>query len=276
MEAASNPPCIRLKNVGIAEIVPYIAFDYERFSLSSLESYLFCTEGGRNRAIAWPLLKLYYAAFFGAHSIMRATGCGLLRVDGSNARIVQEIAKAYSVTVDVNAGTYEFRLVQLADKSIDLELARVEEKGGAHEAFWKVFYLFLTRLASEVANNNEVDAQQTIAELAQVQALMGARGLTAGTWLSYVRNQINYRHEHDVWFPYGCTAAAKSLIARIPISDASKLRMDVDAGQKTVEAFTTCCASIAIISSELGKAVGQRSGTARFQRLTERLSQEAS
>jgi hypothetical protein len=38
------------------------------------------------------------------------------------------------------------------------------------------------------------------------------RGATAGTWLSQMRNRINYQHEFGVWFPFGASQSEVSYV----------------------------------------------------------------
>ena len=39
-------------------------------------------------------------------------------------------------------------------------------------------------------------------ELDELRAILGTAPAGPGTWLSYVRNRVNYRHEMASWFPY--------------------------------------------------------------------------
>ena len=65
---------VELKGISLSEIVPYLSYDFERFSLSSLESMIYSkSEATQSSAVSWPILKIYYSAFFAAHAITRAT-----------------------------------------------------------------------------------------------------------------------------------------------------------------------------------------------------------
>lgn len=265
-----------LRNVGLTEIVPYLSFDYERFALSSLESYLFSREArSQTGAIAWPLIKAYYAAFFGAHAIMRATGRGNVQIDSGTATAIIEIANIYGITLMVPPGNYDFKLVQNPDRTLDFFLKSADGRGSAHEGFWKGFYSFLSDIAGEVAANSEQNANLTIGAIAEVQSILAANGMNSGTWLSFVRNQINYRHEYGVWFPYADVRSVSSIFSRVPKTDGVLFRLDLDTSKKTIDAFTSCCLSLAVLNAQLSQALCLRKGVGRYQRLTNRLMKEA-
>ncbi len=267
---------IVLKNVGLTEIVPYLSFDYERFALSSLESYLFSREvRSQTGAVAWSLIKAYYAAFFGAHAIMRATGRGNVQMDSGTAVAIIDIANIYGVALGVPVGNYDFRLTQHSDRTLDLILTSVDGRGSAHEGFWKSFYNFLSGLADEVAANSEQNASLTIGAISEVQAILASNGMNAGTWLSFIRNQINYRHEYGVWFPYTGVWSVSSMFSKIPSTDGALFRLDLDASKKAIDAFTSCCLSLAVLNAQLSQALCLRKGVGRYQRLTSRLMKEA-
>lgn len=91
---------IFLRNVTMTELMPFFSFDYERFALSSLESFLCCPpKTGTPKAIGWSIIKLYYAAFYGAHAVMRGTGRAVFRVDKSQATRVTQVASLYDSAI---------------------------------------------------------------------------------------------------------------------------------------------------------------------------------
>lgn len=272
----SDPESVVLKNVNLGELVPYISFDFERFALSGLETLLFCApEPKRPKAIGWPLLKIYYSSFFGAHAIMRATGQGVIRVEGRQARRVSEVAAIFDPALTVVPGSYAFQLVQNSDRSIDVVLRRIADSGGAHDQFWRRFYAYLSEVSSSVALAKEPDASSVVAEVTEIQSLLVSNGLSAGTWLSFVRNQINYQHGHGAWFPYGAPKSLANSVSRVGLAASSSIRLDVNSSKDPIGAFLACCRVISAINVDLSELLCRRPKAQRFGRLWGRLLSEA-
>jgi hypothetical protein len=74
-------------------------------------------------------------------------------------------------------------------------------KSGAHEALWAAVELAIRDRTPIILSGNVPtrDAQLVIAKLDEFQALAVQNGSNA--WLSKVRNAIQYRMEHSVWYP---------------------------------------------------------------------------
>lgn len=122
---------ILLLNITLTELVPFISFDFERFALSSFESVLhLAPEAMGPKALGWPLARLYYSAFFGAHAIMRATGQAVLRLESSQATRLSQIGLLYITGFKIESGTYHSALVQHPQLTIDTKLRKLSEAGG--------------------------------------------------------------------------------------------------------------------------------------------------
>ena len=121
---------VLFRNLRLTEIVPFIAFDFERFALSSVESALHHgTEIMGPKALGWPLVRLYYAAFFGAHAIMRATGRAVLRIENPQALRISQIGSFYLPSFKVSTGTYIWTLVENPDLTIDGQMHKLPDAG---------------------------------------------------------------------------------------------------------------------------------------------------
>jgi hypothetical protein len=261
---------IKLRNASLSELIPFLSYDYERFAFSSFESLL-ASRPQRPSAVGWPLIKIYYSAFFGAHAMMRATGRGVLRIGSRHAQRISEIAALFAPSVVFQAGTYEFLTSQSNDGSIDVTLEKLPDTGGAHDQFWRRFYLFLSNTGATVSANNEPDATAVVAEIADVQLLLAANGFGSGTWLSEVRNQINYQHEYGVWYPYTATAKVVESVSDMKPQSSSTIRLDYNASKDPIQAFGACCQVVAAMSSDLSTDLCQRRPTHRFSKLWNRL-----
>lgn len=272
--AAVAPDEFFLQDVSVAELVPYVSYDFERFALSSLESLL--NRGPDTmgpKALGWPLARVYYAAFFGAHAIMRSVGQGALRLETSQAVRLSKIGSIFEPSFSVSSGTYDSLLIQNPNSTIDTRLRKLAEAGGAHDQFWRSFYSFLGSISAEVATKGEPEANSVIGEATEIQDILRSSGFNGGTWLSAMRNQFTYQHKHGAWFPFReSVREAVEYMGRLTIRDSGSIRRDHDPSKHPLLAFCACCHLIASVSYEVATALCERSATGRFKRLLSQLS----
>lgn len=263
---------IYLKGASLSEIGPFLSWDYERFALSSLESYIYCNIGtARPKALNWPLLKAYYSAFFAAHALMRATGRGVIRLEAKHAKQLSELASLFAADIHVTAGTFEFQLHQSDDHLQSVALKRLPDTGGAHEQSWRRFFIFLSELSEEVASNNEPESTTIVAEISDIKTLLASNGLSGGTWLSLIRNQINYQHQFGVWFPYSASFGHVYAVDPLNRTRSSTIRRDFSASRDPLNAFSAACQLIAAMNNDVAEMLSRKISAKRFKRLWERL-----
>jgi hypothetical protein len=272
IDTGSTAESIILNRANLPDLAPFIAWDYERFALSSIESWIeSITLSKRPKAIGWPLLKLYYAAFFGGHAVMRATGKGIIRLEQKNANNLAELSGLFMSKIAVTAGTYLFEISQSEDRTLNLTLKKLTGTGGAHDLFWRQFYIFLTKLSEEVAAADETEAAAVISEISDLQSILSTNGMTSGTWLSAVRNQINYRHQYSAWFPYTPSNQESFTTRAMNRKTSAGIRKDYNPGKNPLNAFNSTCRLISEINREIALEVGRRETKNRFGRLLKRI-----
>jgi hypothetical protein len=206
VDHSSTSEKVTLKNISLSEFTSYQGFDFRRFAFASFESMAECkSDPIRRRAIGWPMLKAYYAGFFGGHAILRAVGQSVIRLESPQTKKLTEIGRVYcGQHFSLSSGTFDLRISQNEDRSVDASLTRMDESGGAHSIFWRRFYAFLGEIILDVSKLDNDESATTIVRLQDLRTLLTSRGAsTNGTWLSTARNQINYQHQFGVWFPFG-------------------------------------------------------------------------
>lgn len=269
VSAGSGPGDILFENLVIQEIVPYLAHDFERFALSSMESALQRVPDTMGpKALGWPLIRLYYAAFFGAHAIMRGTGKAVVRIETAQASRLTQIGSLYVPGLRISTGTYQWALRENRDLRLDGHLGRLPDNGGAHEQFWKVFYNFLGSIRDEVTRNREPEATAAIAEISDLRDCLSSNGFQGGTWLSAVRNQITYQHGFGAWFPFHTSdTQTVEYMRRVGLKNSSGIRRDYSPTKQPLLAFAACCQVIASLSHEVAQSLCRNRGNIRFRRL---------
>ena len=80
------------------------------------------------------------------------------------------------------------------------------------------FCLYLSNRAKLAIQNGEPDANQFLSGVTDLVDVISQGGLGTSSWISSYRNEVNYQHLYDVWFPLkkeaGCAARRGSRACR--------------------------------------------------------------
>jgi hypothetical protein len=195
-------------NTRVADARPYLAAlaaDINRTASAAFESI---GQAGRNsafpRSTAWILIKSYYAAFFAAHALLRMQGTSFINLDKSQVTSLNKIARLYGFSQeDVTTGNYTARF----DSSLpEVVWHRVESaSGGVHEKFWSIFKHFVERTSTDLLKSKigvTADNQLVAGKLTELVQNLCYDSCVKGTWLSVIRNRVNYKHLYGAWYPY--------------------------------------------------------------------------
>ncbi len=180
-----------------------VAYDFNRFSQSSLETLentIFSKKLPKSKG--WPIIKIYYSGFFAAHSIIRVFGKGVIQLEDATLYNIRELATFVSASNPrVERGFYYY---EINNSASTIEFTKINKPdGGSHEKFWKVFNHFICNLSNSIiAGSSSPDANSVFNKLEELSQNLTYLGNVNGTWLSQLRNDINYRQLYGLWFPY--------------------------------------------------------------------------
>lgn len=117
--------------------------------------------------------------------------------------------------------------------------------GGTHESFWGVFGERLRAATDNVLRGPLVptDAQAVFGQLAAFALLIKRHG--SYSWLSTLRNDLQYRHGYKVWFPSGVGKRDRQTLSRL-ISQwkLDPMYVSLDAARNDLGEFVLACAFI--------------------------------
>ncbi|MCA3586001.1 MAG: hypothetical protein IOC90_14520 [Methylocystis sp.] len=265
MDSNADGNHIALADLRIAELMPFVSYDYERFALSSLESFQQAAErAGTPNAVCWVLLQSYYAAFFAAHALMRACGEAFVKLEKPQTEVLQTSSDAaLTQSVAIEPAMYSLRIAQTVSGGISADLKKVPSKFGAHEGFWRVFDEFLSRFASQAVGRHDPEAHLVVAGVAEYQRFLRPLGPWRSSWLSAVRNEINYQHKHGVWRPRSLDKRTEATVASISIAPSSTVRLDYSPMTETISAFASAARYLATLNVEVGDVVAANATAAR-------------
>jgi hypothetical protein len=266
LEGVSDGIGVEFQNFDLKEFVRYVAFDFERFSLSSRESFAIArAETVTYNLAGWPLLKLYYSAFFAAHAILRSQGGGIVKLDRRHARHLNSVLDILSPGSDLmSPGMFAYTTERSPETGrLVVALKPAPKGGGVHEDFWTYFCSFLEARAEKALEKGAANAAEFISGASEISAAIKDGGIGTSAWFSGVRNEINYQHKYDVWFPLRRDGKVLGIVNGVQLADSNSIRMDVSKRRHPVAAFSKVAQYLACLSYEISETVAKRSTAGR-------------
>ena len=255
---------VKLDRVQLASLVPALGFDFERFSLSAMESHSIASAEQRAvGALGWPALKHYYAGFFAAHAVLRSRGTSISKLERAQTDHLNTVMKIYDPSSPtLSPGMF---LVAITDDTqnipgeVTLSIKPYSNRGaGVHEAFWKEFCSFLMQQAATAVSNGAPDASDFVAKSDELSDAI-LKGGSTDSWLSELRNKINYQHSHDLWLPYRRSSEGYKFLSSASFPAANQARLDISKARKPVSAFVNVALYLTNLSLELSEFIAERS-----------------
>lgn len=182
-------------------LYPY-AYDINRIAASSFESIHGITpDKNLPKSIGWLFIRAYYSAYFSVHTILRLFGISCCQFDLNETKSITDVARIYSLQngVTVSSGYYK------CSYNYSESAVYCKQLNNTHQDVWKIFYEFINEIASEVSKSDfrKKDREAVIQYLFKLREGLSCRGVSnAGTWLSKIRNEVNYSHSMGAWYPY--------------------------------------------------------------------------
>lgn len=199
-----GPDQFSLQAGAIDDVLPVFATSADRMLSACFETILSITSGNEiPRSSAWLLLRLYYAAFYAVHALLRLAGQTCSQIDTAQATVLIESASAYGVAGDVKRISQGYYHAKFNWTSLAIDFNR-PPGAGTHELLWRCYSDLLAGFVVRIPEVVHIaqQSEQITKVLKQLRAVLCHNGLNGGNWLSQMRNTINYRHSHGVWFPY--------------------------------------------------------------------------
>lgn len=169
------------------------------------------------RSCAWQFIKYYYSAYFAANALMRLSGHACVNLTAADCALINSWALVYGVgggteNRKLSAGVFYLQIDSA--KTPTFTLRQAAGKGGVHIQFWIGFLAFLKSLKTSIGQTPATKSEKNsaISDIDLLISELQRGGLTQGSWLSEMRNAVNYRFEHGAWFPYSTQDVDKNLL----------------------------------------------------------------
>jgi hypothetical protein len=248
VEPASTPENIIIRPGTFSDCLRALAGDINRIAMGADET---CSSivGVPNlpRSMAWLIIKIYYAAFFSAHAIIRTQGVSCSNIDVIDIIQLRRIANVYGMAHSSAIASGQYK-ISFNASSKTMTLTR-PDKLRAHEFLWKTTIeqidFMKTQLAKGFFPTSYVEDMEKV--FGMLEATLSDNGRLNGNWLSQIRNKVNYRQEYDVWYPYKTTHLAQEWVDKLNLSLDGKIEINPSASPDVVRRFLET--SISIIAS---------------------------
>jgi hypothetical protein len=236
------------------------AAEMSRFSSAAIETSVGITRPSRPKSTAWLFIQNYYAAFYSAHCILRSAGISASNFGNGECQKVDQISTILGFSnKSLNAGQFRCEYLAASDR---LECTSAKGRG-IHEQFWRIFDTFIEKAGDQALHNPALptsDAQDIFSRLNDLRSILSSNGQAGGQWLSTIRNEITYKHQHEAWFPYGRTRANCDRLFMLQ-KDWLKEPDDIvfnSLGTAEVENFVLACAFLVSLSIAVVKDMSIR------------------
>ena len=114
--------------------------------------------------------------------------------------------------------------------------------GGGHQAIWDIFANEVKRWSEEilsVSTETSENKQEVAGKLSKLEQNVRLNG----SWLTYIRNEVNYRQSFGCWYPYKCELPKFSKIAgktNLWLADPMSIDLAVRS-ENDLQAFQNTC-----------------------------------
>lgn len=203
LDLASSASTIPVIRNATKSFEPTLAREVDRFlcamgeSFSELQPSRFAA-----RSIGWALIRAYYASYFAAHALLRMTGRCISQVDGALSNSMMRSLQASGPTPTWQIGAAQYLIRYDEGQQLLLFDDKHSAKGGSHQFVWKKFGELLSELIDSSRTLGAVYQPEILLLERMTETLTSQQRFPDHSWLSSIRNSVNYGFAHSVWFPF--------------------------------------------------------------------------
>jgi len=193
------------------ELSSALGNDLNRMAIAAFESISGVrAEQHLPRSLAWSSIRSYYAAFFAAHAIMRIFGTSCSQLEFEHVKKIYESATIFGRTGGIRSIDAGFYAIEIDPT---FSLIKFNCLRDSHKDTWKTFLNVINAISNDIPGSTAISKHKVEASalLDEIKTRLTSAGCSGGNWLSHMRNSINYRHSHGVWFPYSLRSTRTNL-----------------------------------------------------------------
>ena len=178
------------------------AFEANKMAAAAIESISGIDfEKHSNKAAAWPIIRLYYSAYYSAHALLRIFGHCCSHLDRIDSTALHSVAALFH-PASLCPQTVYYSLIY--NNTINQLIFSKDNSGkGSHYFLWQSFKTIIDLIIAHLSSSNSSTRfQSVLLQLINLRNNLCLAGNNSGTWLTSIRNSVTYRHEWNVWHPY--------------------------------------------------------------------------
>nr|WP_158382215.1 hypothetical protein [Comamonas testosteroni] len=194
------------------EVRRALSNDFNRMACAAFESAAgIGKDNALPQSLAWASIRSYYSAFFAAHAIMRIYGWSCTQLETAHTRKIFESANIFGKTgglTSLGDGLFFLKTDKMCNQ---VKFLRLKE---SHKDTWATFLLLLQFIENSIPGSmalsqHKIEAAKIISE---IKSIITKNNSLKGNRLSVMRNSINYKLSHGVWFPYSSRAVKNNFL----------------------------------------------------------------
>jgi len=209
------PPDLSLFCQITEEIKKSMSLDAFRFAAHTAQTVFELEQtSAYPKLTSWRVIQTYYAAYFAAHAILRFFGRSFSHLENGHVQFLKTRCASEAGYLPNLPSTYY--LIEFSPEEQNLTFNKCSE---SHKDLWRSFNELLREISTNSLTLRASDSRrqalsQVFSNLSDALCQRGQYQL--GNWLSVVRNEVNYKSLHGVWFPFSkVTPEFSELMAKI-------------------------------------------------------------
>ncbi|WP_208021112.1 hypothetical protein [Paracoccus alkanivorans] len=249
----------------------------------SLDAFRFATHSAQTvfeleqtsaypKLTSWRVIQTYYAAYFAAHAILRFFGMSFSHLENGHVQFLKTRCNSEAGYLPTLPSSYY--LIGFLPDDQHLTFNKCSE---SHKDLWKCFNVLVRQISTDsltlrASDNRRQELSQVFSNLSDALCQLGK--YQSGNWLSVVRNEVNYKSLHGVWYPFSkAIPSFEELMAKVKdwrkassdFGNPNHIRNDLERFFITAFLIIDICLSLAQDYQGIVEKAGRRSGN--FSRL---------
>lgn len=245
-----------------ATLAAIYAADAARFASASFETMMVAGAGlDSPLGCGWCMVQLYYSAFYAAHATVRLLGSSCSHFTAATAARLSRLVGAVGLNPAPTLGRGMY-VCSVTGGDVEVTAASGAANGGSHEIFWRHFARELDALVPRILSGPlpTVDAQDVVARLVDIRSTLST-GASQPDWLTRLRNEVQYRQGHGLWYPHRLRVDERRRLAKLLAdwqSDDPRHNLPPAAGVGDLPEFVSACAFLTSVCRILVLDLSQR------------------
>lgn len=197
----NSPPNLSIYPQNLDDVRKCMSLDAFKFSMHAAQTiYEVENSSAYSKLTSWRIIQIYYAAFFSAHSILRFFGNSFSQLENGHVNhLLQRCNSEAGFTPNLSSTNY---LISFSANNQEITFTKYHD---SHKGMWNCFATLIGELSLNVLTLRASEQRREELSLifSQIKDSLTLRDTHPdGNWLSLLRNNVNYKSYHGVWFPF--------------------------------------------------------------------------